>query len=130
MEDAEFQKVVIGYFDGGQMTLDGKVLQIRSAAWLAPGVLAVHDSANEVDAYFDLDRWQFTSPETWSSTDPTQAEGFRKEMLEKGIAVLPGLGSIPHTRDIPTMMKMAQIQLTHTHSWFDEPVELKLQVSV
>lgn len=126
MENTEFKDKVIGYYTSGQMTLAGKKLEILHAAILAPGVIAVRDSANETDCYFDLNYWQFTYPEIWDSTDPAEATGFRKQMLEARIGVLPGLGRFPAVTDFSSMLEMAKGNLTRSPCWLEEPEMLKV----
>jgi len=78
---------------------------------LAPGVLALHDSTNEFDVFFDRERWEIVYPEVLGDSPTPGIERF--------------LGSCfwPQPRCPQAAMQKAKEQLRPKNEscWYDEP---------
>lgn len=94
---------------------------------LAPGVIAVHDTMNEFDTYFDRERWEPTMPQIWGEEgDPC---GLYPPTLEgTGIGILPGAGRAPQPHNFSGVTEYAKKQLQPTASdcWHEEPEHISV----
>lgn len=94
-----------------------KALEIQA---LAPGVVAVRDSMNEYDTYFDRERWEPTIPEIWME-EGGRCALYPSSLEEANIGVLPGLGRFPAPRGFAEVAEYAQkmLQPISDDSWHE-----------
>jgi hypothetical protein len=92
-------------------------------AWeLGPGVVSIHDSMDEIDTYFDPERWEAIEPELWGDTL------FPGHMKMINIGVLQGVGCHPQPKTIGLAAAFARGNLTSKNdsvTWHREPIAFK-----
>ena len=85
--------------------------KIVSIAELSPGLVAVLDTWKEVDALFDMNRWEFINPALWSK-EPTPGydpgPALTKLIKKEKVGLLEGIGRMPPAQTFPSMMHMAR----------------------
>ncbi len=104
--------------------IESRKFKALKARELAPGVIAIADSFDEVDIYFDIPRCGFTDPIKWDLPKDGLPGSCTQATAEIGL--LQGINHRPMVKTLEAALPFARENLTPAAAWHSEPKDLEV----
>lgn len=124
MDNARFVMRVLEHGRNEERRVRG--LKVVSVHALAPGVVVIADSDNDLKALFDVERWEFDHPKPTREKRACLCWGAWD--IENSIKTFLGRGGSPPARSLEQMTAYAK---SHLHpkewvrlGWYDVPIDV------